>query len=283
MFKMIKWGLIGTGGLLVLGGLFFGRDLFSYASSGGKMIRSAVKESIPVEFEIQRARGLLEDLIPEIHANLKTVAAEEVEVAALEKEVAKERDWVATEKGTIQKQRRDLDLRPVSNNLGEKEKEAVENLGQRFERFRTEELLLSGKEKLLRSRKQSLQAAIQRLEKTRLARVELNAQIASLEGQFRLIQAQGSINDTRIDTTKLAQTQRLLADLKKRLEVAQKVLEHESRFNDDLPAPAVTPEGLAELIDAHFQKAAANGDSSKPAVAASAEAEASGRGQALQY
>ncbi len=283
MFKLIKWGLIGAGGILVLGGLFFGRDLFSYASSGGKMIRSAVKDSIPVEFEIQRARGLLEDLIPEMHANLRTVASEEVEVASLEKDITKERDWVGTERGQIQKLRRDLNVHPVSNTGGEREKEAVENLGLRFERFRTAELLLTGKEKLLRSRKLSLQAAIQRLGKTRLARVELNAQIASLEGQFRLLQAQGSMNDMRIDTTKLAQTQRLLADLKKRLEVAQRVLEHESRFSDDMPAPDITPESLAELIDAHFEKGARTGDSAKPAVAASAEAEASGKGQAIQY
>jgi hypothetical protein len=157
----------------------------------------------------------------------------------------------------------------------------VENLGQRFERFRTAELLLSGKEKLLQNRKKSLQAAIQRLEKTRLARVELNAQIASLEGQFRLLQAQGSLNDLRIDTTKLAQTQRLLADLKKRLEVAQRVLDHESRFNDVMPAPAVTSESLAELIDAHFEKAPRSGDSPKPALAGAGEAEEPSKGQAI--
>jgi hypothetical protein len=282
MFKLLKWGLISGGGLLVVGGLFFGRDLFSYASSGGKMIRTAVKESIPVEFEIQRARGLLEDLIPEMHANLKTVAGEEVEVAALEKDVAKERDWVATERGQIQKLRRDLNVRPVSESGGERQQELVENLGQRFERFRTSELLLSGKEKLLQSRKKSLQAAIQRLEKTRLARVELNAQIASLEGQFRLIQAQGSMNDLRIDTTKLAQTQRLLADLKKRLEVAQRIIEHESRLNDTVPTPPVSPENLAELIDAHFDKGRPAADSPpKPAVADSGQVEAPGSGRII--
>src|SRR5947209_7412927 len=88
MFKLIKWGSIGAAVLVLGGALFLGRDLFSYASTSGKMIRTAVKDSIPVQLEIQRARDLLDDLIPEMHANLRLVAKEEVEVGSLEKEVS---------------------------------------------------------------------------------------------------------------------------------------------------------------------------------------------------
>ncbi len=253
MFKLIKWVVIGGVALVVGGGLFFGRDLLSYATSSGKIIRTTVKETIPVQFEIQRARDLLEDLIPEMHANLRLVAQEEVEVASLEKEVVRERDAVGQERGRVQKMRQDISIRPASTGSVESD-EAVEILSQRFERFRTAEMLLSGKEKLLSNRRKSLQAAIHRLEKTRLARVELAAQIEALEGQFRLIQAQGTSSDLRINETKLAQTQRLLADLRKRLEVAQRVLEREAQFTDPIQVPKVTADGLVEAIDSHFAR-----------------------------
>jgi hypothetical protein len=231
--------------------LFFGKDLFSYAFSSGRMLKTAVKDTIPVQFEIQRARDLLEDLIPEMHANLRLVAEEEVEVASLEKKVVKEREWVAGERSEIQRLRKDLDVRPAAYAAGEG-RDSVDQLSQKFERFRTRELLLSGNEKLLQNRRRTLNAAIQRLEKTRLARVELAAQIEGLEGQFHLLQAQGSSCDLRLNDTKLAQTQRLLGDLKKRLEVAQRVLEREASITDPSPAPSVTPERLKDEIDTHF-------------------------------
>ncbi len=253
MFKLIKWGVIGGVVLVLGGGFFFGRDLLSYATSSGKILRTSVKETIPVQFEIQRARDLLEDLIPEMHANLRLVAQEEVEVASLEKEIVKERDGVGQERGRVQKMRQDISTRPISTGSGEAE-EAVDILSQRFERFRTAEMLLSGKEKLLSNRRKSLQAAIHRLEKTRLARVELAAQIEALEGQFRLVQAQGTSSDLRMNETKLAQTQRLLTDLRKRLEVAQRVLEREAQFTDPIQVPKVTAENLVEAIDSHFAR-----------------------------
>jgi len=252
MFKLLKWGLIGCAALAGAGFLVFGTDLFSYAKSGKKLFQTSVKETIPVEFEIQRARDLLDDLIPEMHANLRTVAQEEVEVASLEKEVRSDTEQVTAERAQIQKMRRGLDAIPTSA-ASDSSRGSLEDMSIRFERFRTAELLLAGKEKLLQNRKKSLQAAIQRLEKTRLARVELAAQIEALEGQFRLIQTQGS-SDLRIDTTKLAQTQRVLGDLKKRLEIAQRVLERESQLSDPFPVKKVTREGLAEEIDAFFEK-----------------------------
>ena len=251
MFKLIKWSAMGGAVLIGAGLLFFGKDLFSYAFSSGRMIKTAVKDTIPVQFEIQRARDLLEDLIPEMHANLRLVAEEEVEVASLEKKVVQEREWVSGERSDIQRLRKDLDVHPAAYATGDG-RDSVDQLSQKFERFRTRELLLSGNEKLLQNRKRTLQAAIQRLEKTRLARVELAAQIEGLEGQFHLLQAQGTSCDLRLSDTKLAQTQRLLGDLKKRLAVAQRVLEREATFTETSPAPSVTPERLKDEIDTHF-------------------------------
>jgi hypothetical protein len=255
MFKLLKWGLIGGAVAIGAGLLFFGKDLFSYASSSGKMLKTAMKDAIPVQFEIQRARDLLEGLIPELHANLRLVAEEEVEVASLEKEIAGKRESVVTERGQVQRLRNELETRLASATPGHQREEAVSDLSRRFERFRMNEMLLTSQEKLLSNRKKSLQAAIAKLEKTRIARVELAAQIEGLEGQFRILQAQGTASDLRIDETKLAQTQRLLSDLRKRLEVAQKVLEREGQFSETDAAPPVSAEDLVKEIDSHLSPA----------------------------
>jgi hypothetical protein len=260
MFKLIKYGLIGGVVLVLAGGFFFGRDLFSYAFTSGKMVRTAVRDSIPPKFDLQRARDLLEDLIPEMRANLKLVAEEEVEVANLEKEVGREREVVASQRSAIQKMRHDVEVLPATAAETDR-KDQVEDLSRKFDRFRSNEQLLATKEKLLANRRKNLQTAVARLEKTRIARVELAAQIQSLEAQFNMVEAQGSPNDLRLSDTKLAQTQRLIGDLKKRLEVAQRVLERESELNDPEPAKKVSRQGLLEEIDDHFR----SGTSAAPA------------------
>jgi len=264
MFKIMKWGLAGGVVVVVAGLVFFGTDIFSYAFTSGKMLKNSLEDSIPVELKIQRARDLMEDLIPEMHANLKLVAKEEVEVATLEKEISRERERVALEREKIRKMRKDLDVLPVSyseaRNGAVKRQFQLEEMAQRFERFRTAELLLAGREKLLENRRKSLHAAIQQLERTRLARVELAAQIEALEGQFILLQAQQSSSKLSLNNTKLAQTERLLGDLKKQLQIAQRVLERESELTEAIPVSTVTVENLAEQIDDHFRHEAHQDD-----------------------
>jgi hypothetical protein len=259
MLKLMKWGLIGGTVVIVGGFLFFGTDLLSYAHTSGRMLKRSVNDMIPPEFEIQRARDLLDGLVPELHANLRLVAQEEVEVAHLEKEVAKKREAVAAEGAGIQKARGSLEILPASFNGGEPARQvSVEDLSRRFERYRMNEMLLTSQEKLLENRKKSLQAAVSKLEKTRLARTELAVQIEGLEGKLRLLQAQGSASEFRIDQSKLAKTERLIGDLKKRLEVAEKVLDREAQISDVPPEPSVSAENLVQEIDAHFGKARAS-------------------------
>jgi hypothetical protein len=138
MFKWIKWSVIGMAVLGVAGVVCFGRSLPSYIRSSGNILTSAVKDAIPIEFEIQRARDALDALVPEMHANLRLVAAEEVDVANLEKEVGRQRESVADETAKVQKLRGNLDAKLASFDLGGhdyKRTDVVEELSRRFERL----------------------------------------------------------------------------------------------------------------------------------------------------
>jgi len=257
---MLKWTkrIILSGVLVVgIGALLFGTGLGSYLRSSGRMLKRAVDNSIPVEFEIQRARDLIADLIPEMQANLRLVAAEEVEVANLEKEIKGQQESVRTESDKLHGLRNTLNTQMVSYSVGGREyqrSELVDELARRFERLRTSDMILKGKQEVLKNRRRSLEAALQKLEKTRVARFELDAQIAALEAKNHIIQAQSSGSEFRINESKLAETNKVIADLKKRLEVAERVLAREAKFVEMIPEETVSESTVLDRVDAYFGK-----------------------------
>ena len=72
--KLIKLGMLSAVGLTIAGGLVFGRELYSYVSSSARSVRTAVKDAVPVDFELRRARDLVDDIIPEMHACVRMIA-----------------------------------------------------------------------------------------------------------------------------------------------------------------------------------------------------------------
>jgi len=256
MFKWTKRALLA--GVIVggFGALCFGTNFISYVRSSSRIIETKVRDNVPIEFELQRARHHLEDLVPEMHANLRLVAGEEVEVANLERELTREIESIATERASIRKLRTALDTRRANYSFGGREylrDEVVEELSRRFEHLMTAEKLLEGKENLLRSRRHSLAAAVQRLDRTRTARLELAAQIEQLEAQFRLVQLQGNGGEFQLDQTQLAKTESVIGELKTRLEVAQRVLARKSRFVEMIPVSAVSEDHVVDRVDAYLR------------------------------
>ena len=133
--------------------------------------------------------------------------------------------------------------------------EVVTELKRRFEQLKTAEMLFEGKENLLVKRQRSLEAAQTKLEKTRLARIDLEAQIESLEAQFRLIQAQSSTSDLEFDASTLTELQGVIKDLKKRLQVAERVLARAAEFIEVIPVATQSEDSIVGSVDAYL-----NGD-----------------------
>ena len=160
--KTLKYGILTTGALAVGGGLLFGRDLVSYVSSSARSMQSAVKDSVPIEFELRRARDLMDDIIPEMHCNVRLIAQQEVEIDALRKDVGISRESVKTETLKIQK---------LKDALGKGEQifkfagieytrdQVKEDLARRLENVKEAEVILAGKQRLLENRTKALAAA----------------------------------------------------------------------------------------------------------------------------
>jgi hypothetical protein len=263
--KWIKMGVIGTVSLALLGGLIFGKDVVSYVRSSARGIRQVAKGSVPIEFELRRARDLLEDIIPEMHANIKLIAQEEVEVAALKGEIAKGRENLDEERGKIKTLRASLEAPQVRYTFADRRysrDDVKADLAARFERLKESELILTSKERLLDSREQSLTAAMRLLEKTRDQKRLLENKIETLAAQHRLVKAAAVGSPIQVDDSKLAQTEKLIAQIQKRLDVAERVLAHESRFVQAIPVETVVEEDLVAQVDEYFQERELPSDSS---------------------
>ncbi|MCS7034682.1 MAG: hypothetical protein NZ561_11930, partial [Phycisphaerae bacterium] len=124
-----------------------------------------------------------------------------------------------------------------------------EELARRLELCQEAETILAGKKRLLENRTKSLAAAVQALNRTRQQKEVLVAQIAALESQHRLVQASSQGTSIHVDNSKLAQSQKLIDQIRQRLEVAERVLAHESRFVEPVRVDAINEIELKARTD----------------------------------
>jgi hypothetical protein len=256
ILKWLKRSVIVVAGVSIVGGMLFGKDVVSYVRSSAKSVQAVVKDSVPIEFELKRARDLLEEIIPEMRANVRLIAQEEVEVAALKVDITKNQESLKDEELRIAKLRDVLAEPKTQYCFAGREyprSYVKEDLANRFERFKESEVILASKQKLLVSRENSLHAAMQMLEQTRSRKRMLQDKIESLASQHRLVKAASVGSGIQVDNSKLAQTEKLINEIKKRLDVAERVLAHESQFVQAIPVDAVPEEDLLTQVDEYFQ------------------------------
>ena len=102
------------------------------------------------------------------------------------------------------------------------------------------DVVLAGKQRLLDSRQKALAAATAALDRTRSEKSLLESQVAALEGQYRLLEASSVGSSIQVDDSKLAQTERLITDIKKKLDTAQRVLAYEGKMEQPIQVDPVS-------------------------------------------
>jgi len=249
--KSIKSGVMLSIVILIVGGIIFGTDLKSYIKSSLNSVVSVAKDAVPLEFELARAGDLLEEIIPEMHKHIRAIAQEEVEVAALKADISRSEKNISTQESRVETLRSNLDDITVDSERGRK----LLQLEDHFDRFVESKRLLGSKLKLLTSREHTLKSSMVLLDKTRDQKRLLANKIKTLESQLRLVQAASVGSNLDLDNSALAQTDKLLGNIKQRLDVAERVLAHEARFTDDVLAQVETSDrDLLVEVDRYFAK-----------------------------
>lgn len=264
---MLRRIVVGGASLALAGGLFFGGETWSYLRTLGTQMRQAVKQEISVEFELQRIRGEVESLMPEIRKHMRTVAEQSVDVKEQERGLVERRKVMEEQRVAILKLRQDLEsdqseftYRSVSYSRREVEADLV----HRFESFQSLEKAVERDQRILEAQRETLRANQQRLDGMQARRQDLSLLVAQLEARLKQVQAAESLNNSPLDDSRLAHVERLIGDMNRTLDVREALLESEGRGGGRIPVEeGDEPSGdILTRIDSHFS---AGGESAESA------------------
>ena len=255
---MLKKSIIGALAAVLIGGVIFGRDIFSYATTACNSVREAVKSEITPEFELDRIRNEIDKLMPEIRQHMTVVAEQSVDVKDLEREINAKENKLNSQKDAILALRADLTssrdsftYRHVSYSRGEVEAD----LASRFETYRTGEESLARDRQILAAQKQTLRANQKKLDSMMSRKQELAVHVSQLEARLKTIQASEAVNAIEVDDTKLSHVEGMIKDLNHSLDVRESLLEAEGNLIGRIPVEEDDTEISTDVvgeIDQHF-------------------------------
>jgi peptidoglycan hydrolase CwlO-like protein len=253
---MIKKAVVGTAITLMLGLFFFGRDMVSYVNTSAQYMKDSVKDSVPTEFQIERARNLITDLGPEIEKNMLAIAREEVEVERIEKQIADTETRLADQKQDLLRLRTDVATGKEVFTYGRRAytvEQVKLDLSNRFDRYQTGERTLNCLQDKFRARSNALAAAQDKLQALMSAKDDLAAEIESLEAQAEMVAAAEAANAYHFDDSKLGRVRQLVSDLKTRLDVEARMANSEDYYSGQIQLDEEAPENIADRVSEYFQ------------------------------
>lgn len=254
--KMAKKGVaaaaLGAGLLYVL----FGTSSVSYVKTAFHKVRNAAQDSVPVQFEIDRARQQVAELEPAIHKNIEEIAKAEVEIEHLGREIELTQVNLDSDKKMVLALRQQLEANPIRLTRGGVAVPADEvkaELARRYDHYQTVKAILEDKQKTLELRKTALEAARAQNARMRAARAELLTQIERIETRLKQIEATQANNEFTFDDSALARAKATITDLEKRVEVLARVTEQEGRFvGEGVPFDLAPGRDVVKEVDDEF-------------------------------
>lgn len=253
---MIKKAILATGVALVLALLLFGRSAVSYVRTSAGVVSDAVHDTVPVEFQIERARNMIKDLVPEIRKNMYVIAKEEVEVEQLQQQIAGAEAKLDKEKTDLIRLKTDVaGGKAVFVYAGRRYTVAQvkTDLANRFERYKTNEATLASLEEIHGARQRSLDAAREKLEGMLVAKRQLAVEVENLEARLQMVAAAQTTSEYNFDDSRLGRVKELIADLRTRLDVAERMVNAEGYYHDEIPLDEPAPENIVEQVAEYFQ------------------------------
>lgn len=267
---MLKKLLIGGGVVVVLVVLYHATDAKSYVRTSASCVQDSVKEVVPIEFQLKRARNMIRDIVPEVRKNMHIIAREEVEVERLEKQIEDAEKNAAKDKDEMLRLKSDLETGEKAYTYSGRVytvSQVKQDLANRFERYQTNDATLASLRAIHEARTRSLEAARQKLENMLASRSQLLVEIENLEARLQVVSATEAGNKYHFDDTNLGRVKELVSDLRTRLSVAERLANTETRFHDEIPLEEEAPENIVERVTEYFSAPAAPSQPSETDVA----------------
>ncbi|MCL4201497.1 MAG: hypothetical protein KJ000_03320 [Pirellulaceae bacterium] len=234
---MLKKGILASGALLLLLGLIFGRDTFSYLATSAGRVHRSVRDTVPVPFELERARKMIVALDPEIGRHKREIAREELDLRKLEEKITGDREDLAGLWRDIQRLREDLsrgDSTFVYAGRSYSADQVETDLGNRFDRYQTREATLQKLEQILTARRRGLEAAQEKLKAMIASKRQLEVQVENLEARLKMVEVAKAASEFHIDDSQLSRTRQLLSDIEARIEVDAEMVNADDVLVDEI-------------------------------------------------
>lgn len=253
--KMLKKCLaIGTLGVVTAGAVA-GTGAWSYVKTGVHSAKTSMRDSMPVEWEIKRARQMIDELEPEIQDNMLKVTREKVEVSRLADQIEDKADLLASSRGDIMRLRNDLESGAVEFVYRKKsysEDQVKDELKRRFSQFVTHQATNDKLEKILSARTTNLHAATAKLDEMLSAKRELEVRIEELEARLTLVGVAEASSHIAVDDSLLSNTRQLLDDISTRIEVKEQLVASAGSFQGSIQLDDENSPELLEEIAEYF-------------------------------
>ncbi|MEM7198689.1 MAG: hypothetical protein AAF628_00370 [Planctomycetota bacterium] len=237
MMKLLKLALIGSLGAGAAGYFFLGDGALTYVSTMARSVKESVRGQIPIEFELKRAESLIRDIRPQMHQCKRDVALADVRLRQLIDEVENLEIQVATAERTLKTGADALGganvqaLHALASGRYSRERLEV-GLERTFDNFKANNALLKSKQALIERRQRELDAARAKVDAVRTEEARLKELIGQLKTQKALVDAmKASSKNVELDDSALGEAKKVLAEVKERLDVAQRMLEDEMSFD----------------------------------------------------
>jgi hypothetical protein len=252
---MLKKLVVISLGTFLLIGVVHKTNLGSYLKTSYRRASTAAEESVPLEFQIDRARNMVKDLEPEIRRSMHVIAKEEVEVAELDKRVQQATEKSDKDKGEIMRLQADLKTGNSKFHYAGHSYtsgEVKEDLARRFNRFKTVDGTLESMKKMRDARQANLEAARQKLTAMMAAQRQLQVDVENLEAKLKLVQVAEASSDFQFDDSQLARCKELMTDIRTRLDVASKLANADESFHDEIPLEQAQAEDVTDQVAEYF-------------------------------
>jgi len=239
--KTFKWMLL-TGA--VLGGagfLLLGTAFPSYVGTMASSVRESVAGQIPLDLEIKRAESLIRQIDPQIDHCKRELANSEVELEHLQGSIDDLQKVVDTEEKKLKTGVRLLSFEgtpgeaTLAADFGARRRVQVD-LERTKDSYVNNVSILKTKRTLVERQTRAVDAAKQKLLAVRTEREALADQLRSLKTQKEQVEAMTATSGRfDLDNTALSQAKEVIATVRKRLDVAQRMLENDMLFQGEDP------------------------------------------------
>ena len=247
--KLVLLGAVAAVGLTAL----FSSTGSSYVRTAISSATDSVRQNVPIEFEIERARQMIKDLKPEIAANMQVVAREEAGVEKLAQEVDAKKQQIAKAKGEIMRLKGDLEsgsVRFVYNKREYSSQQVQDDLSARFKQFQVHEKTATKLSQVLSAREKNLDAARRKLDEMLSAKNQLEVEIENLKARLAMVQVAQTASPVALDDGQLSNTRQLLDDIRTRIDVAERLAASEGALEGTISLEeTASPDLLNEIAD----------------------------------